>query len=335
MSTVRARILGLGTYVPARTVTNHDLEAVMETSHDWIVERSGIEQRHWVEPEDGNYTMGVKAARAALTDAGVDASEIDCIVYATLSPDYFFPGCGVLVQRELGIGHVPAFDIRQQCSGFIYGLQMADVFIRAGQYKKVLVIGGEVHSRGLDKSTRGRTVSVLFGDAAGAAVVGVSDDPERGILVTRAHSDGSDAECLAMQYPGMAAGRDQYVTHEDIEEARIFPNMEGQRVFKNAVKRMPEVIHEVLEAQGLGVDDIDMLIPHQANLRINEMVAKQIGIGPDRVHNNIQKYGNTTAATIPLCLSEARAEGKVKAGDLVCLVAFGSGFTWGSVLMRW
>ena len=330
-----ARILGLGTYVPARKVTNHDLAGVMETSHDWIVERSGIEQRHWVEPEDGNYIMGVKAARAALADAGVDASEIDCIVYATLSPDYFFPGCGVLVQRELGIGHVPAFDIRQQCSGFIYGLQMADVFIRAGQYKKVLVIGGEVHSRGLDKTTRGRTVSVLFGDAAGAAVVGVSDDPNRGILITRVHSDGSDAECLAMQYPGMAAGREQYVTQADIDEGRIFPNMEGQKVFKNAVKRMPEVIQEVLDAQGLTVDDIDMLIPHQANLRINEMVAKQIGITPDRVHNNIQKYGNTTAATIPLCLFEARAEGKVKAGDLVCLVAFGSGFTWGSVLMRW
>lgn len=335
MSTPRARILGLGTYVPSRVVTNHDLAEVMETSHDWIVERSGIEQRHWVQPEDGNYTMGVQAARAALADAGVDASEIDCIVYATLSPDYYFPGCGVLVQRELGIGPVPAFDIRQQCSGFIYGLQMADVFIRAGQYRKVLVIGGEVHSRGLDKSTRGRTVSVLFGDAAGAAVVGVSDDPERGILITRVHAEGADAEALAMQWPGMAAGREAYLSHEVIDDGRAYPNMEGQKVFKNAVRRMPEVIHQVLEAQGLGVDDIDMLIPHQANLRINEMVAKQLGIDATRVHNNIQKYGNTTAATIPLCLSEARAEGKVKAGDLVCLVAFGAGFTWGSVLMRW
>jgi len=335
MSTPRARILGLGTYVPARTVTNHDLSEVMETSHEWIVERSGIEQRHWVNPEDGNYTMGVKAAQAALADAGLEAREIDCIIYATLSPDYFFPGCGVLVQRELGIGHIPAFDIRQQCSGFIYGLQMADVFIRAGQYKKVLVIGGEVHSRGLDKTTRGRTVSVLFGDAAGAAIVGVSDDPDRGILISRVHSDGTDAECLAMQYPGMAAGRESYVTQGDIDEGRIYPNMEGQKVFKNAVKRMPEVIQEVLDAQGMTVSDIDMLIPHQANLRINEMVAKQLGIDGSRVHNNIQKYGNTTAATIPLCLSEARAEGKVKPGDLVCLVAFGSGFTWGSVLMRW
>jgi 3-oxoacyl-[acyl-carrier-protein] synthase-3 len=331
----RARILGLGTYLPSRIVTNQDLVQMMETSHEWIVERSGIEERRWVQPEDGNYTMGVKAARAALADAGCEASDIDCIIYATLSPDYFFPGCGVLVQRELGIGHVPAFDIRQQCSGFVYGLQMADTFIRAGQYKKILLIGGEVHSRGLDKSTRGRTVSVLFGDAAGAAVIGASDDPSRGILSSRMHCDGSDAECLAMPWPGMAAGREIYITHADIDEGRIHPNMEGQKVFKSAVKRMPEVIHEVLADQGLAVSDIDMLIPHQANLRINEMVAKLLHIDESKVHNNIQKYGNTTAATIPICLAEARALGKVKPGDLVCLVAFGSGFTWGAALMRW
>lgn len=335
MTTKRARILGLGTCVPSRVVTNHDLAKVMDTSHEWIVERSGIEQRHWVEPEDGNYTMGVKAARAALADAKVEAGEIDCIIYATLSPDYYFPGCGVLVQRELGIGHIPAFDIRQQCSGFVYGLQMADSFIRSGTYKKILLIGGEVHSRGLDKTTRGRTVTVLFGDAAGAAVIGVSDDPDAGILATRMHSDGSDAECLAIQWPGMAPGREAYVTKEDIDEGRIWPNMDGQRVFKSAVKRMPEVIQEVLAEQKLQVSDIDMLIPHQANLRINEMVAKLLRIDESKVHNNIQKYGNTTAATIPLCLSEARALGKVKKGDLVCAVAFGAGFTWGAVLMRW
>jgi len=335
MTTARARILGLGTYVPSRVVTNHDLVQLMDTTHEWIVERSGIEERHWVEPEDGNYTMGVKAARAALADAQCEASEIDCIIYATLSPDYYFPGCGVLVQRELGIGHVPAFDIRQQCSGFVYGLQMSDAFIRSGQYKKILLIGGEVHSRGLDKSTRGRTVTVLFGDAAGAAVIGASDDPARGILTSRMHSDGSDAECLAIQWPGMAAGRETFVTHQDIDEGRIFTTMDGPKVFKTAVKRMPEVIHEVLADQGLDVSDIDMLIPHQANLRINEMVAKLLRIDESKVHNNIQKYGNTTAATIPLCLSEARALGKVKAGDLVCAVAFGSGFTWGAVLMRW
>ncbi|HKY90277.1 MAG TPA: beta-ketoacyl-ACP synthase III [Nevskiaceae bacterium] len=335
MTPPRARILGLGTCVPSRVVTNQDLTQWMETSHEWIVERSGIEERRWVDPDDGNYTMGVKAARAALADAGVEAGEIDCIIYATLSPDYYFPGCGVLVQRELGIGHVPAFDIRQQCSGFVYGLQMADSFIRAGTYRKILLIGGEVHSRGLDKSTRGRTVTVLFGDAAGAAVVGASDDPNRGILASRMHSDGSEAECLAMLWPGMAQGRDAYITAADVAEARIYPNMDGQKVFKTAVKRMPEVIQEVLADQGLAVSDLDMLIPHQANLRINEMVAKLLRIDDAKVHNNIQRYGNTTAATIPLCLSEARALGKVKKGDLVCAVAFGSGFTWGAVLMRW
>ncbi|HUP91631.1 MAG TPA: beta-ketoacyl-ACP synthase III [Solimonas sp.] len=335
MTAPRARILGLGTYVPSRLVSNHDLTKMMDTTHEWIVERSGIEERHWVEPTEGNYTLGVKAARAALADAGCEAGEIDCIIYATLSPDYYFPGCGVLVQRELGIGFVPAFDIRQQCSGFVYGLQMADAFIRSGQYRKILLIGSEVHSKALDKSTRGRTVTVLFGDAAGAAVIGASDDPARGILASRMHSDGTDAECLAMLVPSMAPGREDFITQADLDEARIFPNMEGQKVFKNAVKRMPEVIQEVLAGQGLAVSDIDMLIPHQANLRINEMVAKLLRIDESKVHNNIQKYGNTTAATIPLCLHEARALGKVKPGHLVCAVAFGSGFTWGAVLMRW
>lgn len=335
MSTTRARILGLGSYLPANRVTNEDLTKTIETSHEWIVERSGIEERRWVSPEDGNYTMGVKAAKAALEDAGCEPGEIDCIIYATLSPDYFFPGCGVLVQRELGIGHVPAFDIRQQCSGFVYGLQMASAFVQTGQYRKILLIGGEVHSRGLDKTTRGRTVSVLFGDGAGAAVIGASEDPDRGILSTRMHSDGSDAESLAILWPGMAAGREHFVTHEDIDEARIWPYMEGQKVFKSAVRRMPEVVREVLDDQGLAVSDLNMLIPHQANLRINEMVAKLLKLEPDQVHNNIQKYGNTTAATIPICLQEARELGKVKEGDLVCAVAFGSGFTWGAVLMRW
>lgn len=335
MAEVRSRILGLGRFLPPKVVTNHDLSEIMETSHEWIVERSGIEERRWVDPEEGNYTMGVKAARAALDDAGVEPGEIDCIIYATLSPDYYFPGCGVLVQRELGIGAVPAFDIRQQCSGFVYGLQMADVFIRSGQYKKILLIGGEVHSKALDKTTRGRTVSVLFGDGAGAAVLGVSDDPERGILGSRVHSEGSDAECLAMQHPGMAPGRSEFLTHEYLDQAVQYPNMEGQKVFKSAVKRMPEVVLEVLKEQGLGIQDLDMLIPHQANLRINEMVGKLLRLDPSKVHNNIQKLGNTTAATIPLCLLDALELGKVKQGDLVCAAAFGAGFTWGAVLMRW
>jgi 3-oxoacyl-[acyl-carrier-protein] synthase III len=334
VTTPRSRILGLGTCVPPRVVTNHDLMKVMDTTHEWIVERSGVEERHWVEPGDGNFTLGVKAARAALEDAGCEAGEIDCIIYATLSPDYYFPGCGVLVQRELGIGHIPAYDIRQQCSGFVYGLQMADAFIRSGQYRKILLIGGEVHSKALDKTTRGRTVTVLFGDAAGAAVIGVSEDPARGILGSRMHSDGTDAECLAMLTPGMAPGRADFLMQSDIDEARIFPNMEGQKVFKAAVKRMPEVVQEVLAEQGLAVSDIDMLIPHQANLRINEMVAKLLRLDPGKVHNNIQKYGNTTSATLPLAFHEARQAGKAPEGSLVAFTALGAGLHWGAVLMR-
>ncbi len=335
MAELRSRILGLGGYLPPRVVTNHDLAEVMDTSHEWVVERSGIEQRHWVGDDEGNYGMGVKAARAALEDARIAPEEIDCIIYATLSPDFFFPGCGVFVQRELGIGPVPAFDIREQCSGFVYGLQMADAFIKTGQYRNILLIGGEVHSRALDKTTRGRTISVLFGDGAGAAIIGRSEDPARGIICSRMHSDGSDAESLWMPYPGMAAGRPGMITHEDLDQALQYPTMEGQKVFKTAVKRMPEVIRETLDEAGLSVEDIDMLIPHQANLRINEMVGKLLRIDPAKVHNNIQKLGNTTAATIPLCMLEARELGKIKEGDLVCAVAFGSGFTWGSVLMRW
>ncbi len=335
MAEVRSRILGLGGYLPPNVVTNHDLAKIMDTSHDWIVERSGIEERRWVGPDEGNYDMGLKAARAALEDAQMEADEIDCIIYATLSPDHYFPGCGVFVQRDLGAGDVPAFDIRQQCSGFVYGLQMADAFVRAGQYKKILLIGSEVHSRALDKTTRGRTITVLFGDGAGAAIIGPSDDPERGILASRMHSNGSEAEALWMGYPGMAPQYENFVSPEGLEQALQYPTMEGQKVFKTAVKRMPEVINETLDDLGMSVGDIDLLIPHQANLRINEMVGKLLRIDPAKVHNNIQHLGNTTAATIPLCLADAREQGKVNPGDLVCAVAFGAGFTWGSVLMRW
>ena len=239
-----------------------------------------------------------------------------------------------LFAKQLCAGPIPAFDIREQCSGFVYGLQMADAFIKTGQYRNILLIGGEVHSRALDKSTRGRTITVLFGDGAGAAVIGRGDQ-DHGILCSRMHSDGADAEALWMPYPGMSRGRDGILTHEELDQALQYPTMEGQKVFKTAVRRMPEVIRETLDEVGLTVEDIDLLIPHQANLRINEMVAKLLKIDPAKVHNNIQRLGNTTAATIPLCLLEARELGKVKAGDLVCAVAFGSGFTWGSVLMRW
>ncbi len=333
MPEFRSRVSGLGAYVPPRVVTNHDLEEMLDTSHEWILERSGIEERRWVEPGEGNYDMGAKAARQAIENAGLSPADIDCIVYATLSPDHFFPGCGVFLQRELGLGQVAAFDIREQCSGFVYGLQMADALIRVGQYQNILLVGSEVHSNALDDTPRGRTISVLFGDGAGAAVISRSDSAERRILSSRMHSDGSDAEALWMPYPGM--NQKPMISAADLEAGRQYPTMDGQRVFKSAVKRMPEVVRETLEAEGLTLDDVDMLIPHQANLRINEMVAKMLRLPPERVHNNIQKYGNTTAATIPLCLKEAVDLGKVKPGDLVCCVAFGAGFTWGCVLLRY
>ncbi len=334
MSLYTARIAGLGMYVPDQVVTNHDLEKIMDTSHDWIVERSGIEERRWVVPgEQGGYDLATNASRQALEDAGIEASDIDCIIYATLSPDHFFPGSGVFVGRELGIPGVPAYDIRQQCSGFVYGLEMANAFIACGQYQNILLIGAETHSPALDKTTRGRTITVLFGDGAGAAVIRRSETSDHVILGSEVHSDGSDAEALWMPYPTFRQA--ELLTHEDIDAGRQYPAMEGQRVFKSAVRRMPEVIHSLLGKHNLTIDDIDMLIPHQANLRINEMVAKLLRINPDKVHNNIQKYGNTTAATIPMCLKEARDLGKVKPGDLVCCVAFGAGFTWGAVLLRY
>ncbi len=333
MSGRAAFIRGLGVYVPERVVTNHDLERMMETSHEWIVERSGIEERRWIVPgEQGNCDLGANAARAALADAGMEPGDIDCIIYATLSPDYYFPGDGVLLGRELGITGVPAYDIRQQCSGFVYGLEMANALIRSGQYDNILLVGSETHSPALEKATRGRTVTVLFGDGAGAAVLGASEDGSRGILGTEMHADGTEAECLAMLYPSFKSGT--FITHEDLDAGRQYPSMDGQKVFKSAVRRMPEVIRSLLDRHGLQVSDIDMLIPHQANLRINQMVAKQLGIDADRVHNNIQKYGNTTAATIPLCMTEARDLGRIRPGDLVCCVAFGAGFTWGAVLLR-
>jgi 3-oxoacyl-[acyl-carrier-protein] synthase III len=331
----RSRILGLGAYVPPRVVTNHDLSQWMETSHDWIVERSGIEERRWVEPGESGAGMAAKASREALEKAGVDAKEVDLIVYATLSPDHNFPGGGVFTQRELGLtNNIPCLDIRQQCTGFVYGMAIADNFIRTGMYKNVLVIGSEIHSTGLEVSTRGRDVTVLFGDGAGAALVGRATDDTSMILSTHLHADGSEAEILWTDKPG--SQHHPRITHEDIEAGTHYPKMEGKKVFKHAVTRIPQAIMEGMQANGIkSIDQIDMVIPHQANLRINQMVAKMIGLPDHKMHNNIQKYGNTTAASIPLCMHEAVALGKIKPGDLVCLVAFGAGLTWGSVFLRY
>lgn len=332
----RSRILGMGGFVPDRVVTNDDLKEWMDTSHDWIVERTGIEERRWV-PEDSSMTgamMAKHAAERALADADVDKEEVEMVVYATMSPDHAFPGTGVFFQREMGFSKpIPCLDIRQQCTGFIYAMSVADQFIRTGMYKKVLVIGQEIHSTGMNRSTEGRDVAVLFGDGAGAALLGVSDDPEMGILSTHLYADGSQAEILwaeresCVQHPR--------ITHEDIDKGLVFPNMQGRKVFKNAVRRMPEAIMAGMHANGMTLKDVDMIIPHQANLRINEFVAKLAGIPPEKIHNNIMKRGNTTAASIPLCMREALDLEKIKRGDTVCMVAFGAGLTWGSVFLRY
>jgi 3-oxoacyl-[acyl-carrier-protein] synthase-3 len=347
----RSRIAGIGMYVPQRVVSNQDLMKYMDTSDEWIQERTGIKERRYAHrTEETTTTMGVEAARIAIERAGITPQDIDFIVFATLSPDYYFPGCGVLVQRAMHMKEIGALDVRNQCSGFVYALSVADQFIRTGMYKNILVIGAEKHSFGLDFSTRGRNVSVIFGDGAGAVVLQPTDDPGRGILSTHLHSDGESAEILAMYNPGTHANHwkeekyasfddaeigQMFFSHQMIDDAQVFPYMDGPAVFKKAVVKFPEVIMEALNANGLKPSDIRMLIPHQANLRISQFVQHQLKLTDDQVHNNIQKYGNTTAASVPIALCEAWEAGKVKEGDLVCLAAFGSGFTWASALLRW
>jgi len=333
----RSRIKGLGFYVPENVVTNDDLSKLMDTSDEWIQERTGIQQRrHALRGSDTTTSMGVKASLKAIEAAKIDKEEIDFIVFATLSPDFYFPGCGVLVQKELGLPTVGALDIRNQCSGFIYALSVADQYIKTGKYKNILVIGAETQSPALDMTTRGRNMAVLFGDGAGAAIVSRSDDPERGILSTHLHSQGEYAEQLAMITPGVGT---KWVTEllaeNDPDDVSYYPNMNGQFVFKNAVVRFAEVIEEGLKSNGLSHKDINMLIPHQANLRISQFVQHQFKLTDEQIFNNIMKYGNTTAASIPIALTEAVQQGKIKDGDLVVLAAFGSGFTWASAIIRW
>lgn len=319
--------------VPTRVVTNHELATRMETSNEWIIERTGIEERRWVSDGETGATLATAAAKEAIERAGLRPRDIDMIVYATLSPDFNFPGTGVFLQRALGITDIPCLDIRQQCTGFIYGLSIADAYVRAGTYKHILVVGSEVHSTGLDISTQGRDVTVLFGDGAGAVVVGRATDDARMILSSHIHADGSEAEILWTEYP--ASARNPRISAEAMAERKHYPVMNGKRVFKHAVTKMPAVIMEGMVTNNLKLADIDMVIPHQANLRINQMVAQMIGLAPEKTHNNIQKYGNTTAASIPICMYEAIELGKIKPGNLVCLVAFGAGLTWGSVFLRY
>lgn len=330
-----ARIMGVGHYVPPRVVTNSDLTAYMDTSDEWIQQRTGIRQRHFSEGWTGAADMGAEAAREALERAGLDARDVQCIIFATLSPDVDMPASACLLQDRLGIGGMPALDVRNQCSGFLYGLAIADKFVKTGTYDHVLLVGGEVHSTGIDLSTRGREVAVIFGDGAGAVVVGPEPDPRRGILSTHLHADGRFAEKLWLESP--ASRLRPRLTEEMISgpEARIFPKMEGRYVFRHAVNRFPEVIREALDANGLAPRDISLLIPHQANLRISQMVALGLELSEQQVFNNIDRYGNTTGGSIPIALYEALEAKRVRAGDVLCLAAFGAGFTWASALIRW
>ncbi|WP_395060466.1 3-oxoacyl-ACP synthase III family protein [Flavobacterium sp.] len=332
-----SKITGLGHYVPDNIVTNDDLAKIIDTNDEWIQERTGIqERRHIVRGQDTTTSMGVKAAKIAIERSGIANDDIDFIVFATISPDYYFPGPGVALQKELGLRTIGALDVRNQCSGFIYALSVADQFIKTGMYKNILVVASEVQSLGLDMTTRGRNVSVIFGDGAGAAVLSREEDVTKGILSTHLHSEGEHAKELSVLAPGMG-GRwvSDIIADNNPDDESYFPYMNGQFVFKHAVVRFSEVINEGLVANNLQVSDIDMLIPHQANLRISQFIQKKFGLNDDQVFNNIQKYGNTTAASIPIALTEAWEQGKINSGDTVVLAAFGSGFTWASAIIKW
>lgn len=332
---MHAKIVGLGHHVPEKVITNEYLSGIMDTNDAWIVERTGIHERRFIDPStDTVANMAAKATRMALERAGLKEQDIDFIVFATITPDYFFPGSGVLLQRELGLdGRIGALDIRNACSGFIYALSVADAYIRSGIYKTVLVVGAEIQSTALDLTTRGRNTAVIFGDGAGAAILQASDKP--GLLSTHLHSDGRFAEELYVKDPGSSRPHAERQPEQILDTSSFKVHMNGNQVFKHAVVRFMEVIQEALEANGLKKEDINLLVPHQANLRISQYIQEKLALSNDQVYNNIMRYGNTTAASIPIALSEAWAEGKIKENDLICLAAFGSGFTWASALIRW
>lgn len=328
-----SRISGTGMFVPERVVTNHDLEQMMDTSDEWIQERSGIQERRFVEPGTGPADLGLQASVQAIENANLKLEDIDFIIFATLSPETYFPGSGVYLQEKLGIYGVGALDVRNQCSGFIYALSTADQFVRSGMYDNILVVGAEVHSTGLNLSTEGRDVAVLFGDGAGAVVVSASENGSGQILSTHLHADGRYIQDLWVEAPTTL--KRPWIDQEMIDSGKIHPKMNGRHVFKHASIRFPEVVVESLEANGYSADDLDMLIPHQANFRITQMIAKKLNLTEDRYMSNIHKYGNTTAASIPIALHEALQEERINKGDLVCLAAFGSGFTWAAALIEW
>lgn len=330
---IRAIITGTGHFVPPKVVTNFDLEKIMNTSDEWIRQRSGIEERHYVEPGVGSSDLAYEAALNAIESAKIDKSEIDFIIAATLSPDHYFPGIGVLVQARLELSGIGALDVRNQCTGFIYALSIADQYIRNRTYKKILIAAAEVHSCNLDYSDEGRDVAVLFGDGGGAVIIEPNEkDGGRGVLSTHLFSDGKFASELWMEKP---SPKDKpFLTKEIIDDKAFFPRMNGRNVFVNAVEKMPEAVRIGLKHNNLAIEDVDHLIPHQANERISLMVAKNLKIPVEKVIRNISRFGNTTAASIPIALDEAVREGKIKEGDIVVLTAFGSGYTWGSAVIR-
>jgi len=329
----RTEFISTGFYVPERVVKNDEFTQWMDTSDEWIRTRTGITERHWAADDQATSDLAVEATRVALDRAGMKAADLDCIVFATLSPDHLFPGAGVYLQRKLGVANIPCLDVRNQCSGFVYGLSVADAWIRTGQYKRVLLVGAEIQSAGLDLTTRGRDMAVLFGDGAGVAILGPTDDDGRGVLSTHIFADGTHAELLWADLGGSA--HRPILSAEQIEKGLHYPQMQGREVFKYASTRMPASVMEALKVNGLTTSDIKVLIPHQANHRITEMVQKQLGLRDDQVCANIDRYGNTTAASIPIALDECVQAGRLQRGDLLVLTAFGSGFTWGSAAIRW
>jgi 3-oxoacyl-[acyl-carrier-protein] synthase-3 len=332
MLPVRSTILGVGHYVPTRVVTNDDLAKLMTTSNEWIVQRTGIRERRYIEHSGiGASDLAVPAAKMALEHAGKEAKDVDAIIFATLSPDHNFPGSGCFLADKLGLPGVCALDVRNQCSGFLYGLSIADAWVRAGAYKHVLLVGAEVHSTGVEFSDRGRDVAVLFGDGAGAALIGAAEGADQGLKAIRLHADGSGAKDLWVEAP--ASAYMPRLTAEMLVEGKHFPAMNGKHVFRWATEKMPEVVREVMADAKMGIDQLDLFVPHQANLRINQFVGQKLGIPESKTVHNIEVYGNTTAATIPLGLSEAWREGKCKRGSNVLMAAFGSGYTWAGAVI--
>ena len=330
---MRTQFLSTGFSVPARVVKNDDLKDLMDTSDEWIRTRTGIEERRWAEPGQLGSDLALAASTMALERAGLEAKDLDAIIYATVSPDYFFPGGGVYLQTKLGLTTIPCLDIRNQCTGFLYGLQIADAWIRSGMYRRVLLVGAELQSAGINMSPAGRDMGVIFADGAGAAILGATEDEGQGVLSTHLFADGSYAGILFCDLGGCA--HSPRLTHDLLDQGLQWPLMQGREVFKLASTRMPDAVRQCLDANGLTAEQIKVLIPHQANLRISEMVQKQLGLRDDQVFNNIQRYGNTTAASIPIALHEAIECGRINRGDLVLFAAFGAGLTWGSAAVRW